>query len=125
LATPANCRARLVQWWVEFDGTNASAVPVDVEFQRASAAVTTATTLAGNAMDLAEGASLIVTKHSTTVEGAGTLSGGETHRVHPTSGLLMQYPLGREWVVPVNAFWRLRATAAAAVNATCGIQWEE
>lgn len=125
LATPSNCRAVLCQWWIEFDGTSASAVPVDVEFQRASAAVTTATTLAGTAFDLAEGASLMVTKHSTTTEGAGTLSGGEIHKVSPTAGILVQYPLGREWVVPVSAFWRLRATAAAGVNATCGLQWEE
>lgn len=126
LATPASARARIVQWWVEFDGVTASAVPVKIEVGRFSAAVTTATTLAGGALDLADVTSLMTTKHSTTAEGAGTFTaGGEIHRVSPTSGILVQYPLGREWVVPVSAFFRIRATAAAGVNAAFGCIWEE
>ncbi len=125
LATPATDRAKIVQWWCEFDGTSATAVPVKIEVQRASAAVTTATTLAGEKNDTADGTAAVIAKHSTTVEGTGTLNGGEIHVVPPTGGIFIQYLPGRELILPVSAFWRLRATAPAGVNATFGVIWEE
>lgn len=125
LGTTSADRCRVVSWWCEFDGVTASAVPVKIEVGRFSAAVTTATTLAGYALDAADGTAGTVAKHTTTTEGAGTFSGGEIHRVSPTSGLVLQYPLGREWSVPVSGFWRMRVTAAAVVNATFGVIWEE
>lgn len=125
LGTASTDRARVIQWWIEFDGVTATAVPVKVEVGRFSAAVTTATTLAGYPLDAADGTATTVAKHTTTTEGAGTFSGGEIHRVSPTAGVIVQYPLGREWGVPVSSFWRLRVTAAAVVNATFGVLWEE
>lgn len=125
LGTASTDRLRIVQWWVEFDGITPTAVPVKIEVGRFSAAVTTATTLAGYPLDAADGTATTVAKHTTTTEGAGTFSGGETHRVSPTSGLIVQYPLGREWSVPVSGFWRIRATAPAIVNVTFGVLWEE
>jgi hypothetical protein len=125
LATGAADRARIVQWWVEFDGVSASAVPVKVEVGRFSAAVTTATTITGQKLDSADGAAAITAKHSTSTEGAGTFDAGETHRVPPTSGVVIQYPLGREWVAGTSGFWRMRLTAAATVSATVGVIWDE
>jgi hypothetical protein len=127
LGTTSTDRAKIIQWWVEFDGATSTAVPVKIEAQRFSAAVTTATTLAGDKLDPADGAAATVAKHSTTTEGAGTATAGsgEIHRVHPQGGILIQYPLGRELVIPVSAFWRIRCTAAAGVNVTAGVIWEE
>lgn len=126
LGTSASDRVRIVQWSVEFDGNTSTAVPVKIEVGRFSAAVTTATTQAGAQLDLADGTASSTTKHSTTVEGAGTFTaGGEIHRVSPTSGVLIQYPLGREWVIPVSAFYRIRCTAPANVNASFCVIWEE
>lgn len=125
LGTAATSRAKIKQWWVEFDGTSSSAVPVLVEFQRASAGVTTATTITAGKNDAADGAAATVVKHTTTVEGAGTLSDGETHLVPPTGGLVMQYLPGTEYVVAVSSFWRIRCTAPAGVNVTCGVVWDE
>lgn len=126
LGTAASDRARIVSWWVEFDGISSSAVPVDVEVGRFSAAVTTATTGTPSKLDPAEGAGATVVKHSTTAEGAGTIeAGSELHHVHPQGGLLVQYPLGREPVLAVSTFWRIRLTAAAGVNVTVGVTWEE
>jgi hypothetical protein len=125
IGTPSTVRAKIVQWWAEFDGVSASAVPVKIELGRFSSGVTTATTLAGFALDANEPASLVTAKHSTTTEGAGTISGGEIHLVSPTSGILVQYPLGREWMIGASGFWRMRLTAPAAVNVTFGVQWEE
>lgn len=125
LATGANDRCRIVQWSVEFDGTSATATPVKVEVGRFSAAVTTATMITPMKLDAAEGTASITAKHSTSTEGAGTASDYEIHRVPPTSGLVLQYPLGREWAVGTSGFWRMRLTAAATVNATCTVIWDE
>jgi hypothetical protein len=126
IATSATDRNKIVGWWIEFDGATSSAVPVKVEVGRFSAAVTTATTATESKLDAAEGAPSAVVKHSTAVEGAGTAEAGiETHRIHPQGGLVIQYPLGREPVLAVSTFWRIRCTAAAGVNVTAGFIREE
>jgi hypothetical protein len=48
------------------------------------------------------------------------------HRqVPPNGGYEYEFPLGREPRVAVSRFLRIRVTAAAAVNASCWIRWEE
>lgn len=127
IATPATTGMVPLLWWVEFDGTTSSAVPVKVEIGRFSAAVTTATTV--TPVRVNDGnralASQSTVKHSTSTEGAGTATDVEIHRVPPTSGLIMSENLGTEWVQGASGFWRIRCTAAAAVNATFGIRWTE
>jgi len=126
LGTAATDRARVVSWWVEFDGVTSTAVPVDVEVGRFSAAVTTASTGTPSKLDPAEGTAATVVKHTTSTEGAGTAEAGlEQHHIHPQGGLLVQYPLGRELVLAVSTFFRIRCTAAAIVYVTAGITWEE
>lgn len=123
LATAATARAVLVQWWVEFDGVSASAVPVKVEVARGSGTITGTGITAVKYKDYAP-AALTTVKHTASAEGTVT-DVLEIHRVSPTSGILIQYPLGREIEVPVSSFIRLRLTAAANVNATVGMAWEE
>jgi hypothetical protein len=118
-------RGRIVSWSVTFDGVTASAVPVKIEVGRFSAGVTTATTFTVDKLDPADGTQTVTAKHSTTTEGAGTADDVEIYRVPPTGGFVMQFPLGREWVMPVSTFWRIRCTAAAGVNATFCVTWEE
>lgn len=126
LGTAASDRAKVVSVWVEFDGASPTAVPVKVEIGRFSAAVTTATTGTAGKLDPADGTPATVVKHTTTVEGAGTAeAGGEIHRVHPQGGILIQYPFGRELTLAASTFFRVRLTAAAIVNCTVGVQWEE
>jgi hypothetical protein len=126
LATPAGQRARICEFWVEFDGVSASAVPVKCEFGRYSAAVTTATTVAGDKYDPADGTAVVIAKHSTSTEGAGTAVGTPlVHRIPPTSGYHYVSPPGSELILAVSTFWRMRLTAAAVVNATVGVIWEE
>lgn len=126
LTVPATDRAKIISWWAEFDGVTASAVPVKIEVGRFSAAVTTATTGTAGKIDPAEGTPAVVVKHSTSTEGAGTAEAGiEIHRVSPTSGLIIQAPLGRELLMALSTFWRMRITAAAGVNVTAGVVWEE
>lgn len=127
IGTAATDRAKIVEWWVDFDGVSSAGIPVKVEVQRASAAVTTATTLAGDKLDGGDGPASVTTKHSTTAEGAGTLTAGSgwLKRIHPQSGFHYQAPLGREVIIPLSAFFRIRCTAAANVNAAFGFVWEE
>jgi hypothetical protein len=126
LATGASDRAKVVSWWVEFDGVTSTAIPAKVEAGRFSAAVTTATTGTAGKYDNGGPAPTATVKHTVTTEGAGTPEAGlETHRVHPQGGLLVQYPLGRELILAVSSFFRIRVTAAAGVNVTGGIVWEE
>lgn len=125
LAAPSTDRAQIKEWWVDFDGVSSTAVPVKVEVGRFSAAVTTATSVTPSKMDSADGAAAVTTKHSTSTEGAGTASDVAIHRISPTSGYHYVAPLGNELVVAVSTFFRIRLTAAAAVNATFGVIWEE
>jgi hypothetical protein len=50
---------------------------------------------------------------------------GDAQLVNPTTGYDMQFPLGREFNVPVSKFLRIRVTAGASVNAYPYIIWEE
>jgi hypothetical protein len=128
IATPATTGALIIGWWVEFDGVTASNAPVKVEVGRFSAVATTMTnTVVPSRMGYGQNAiaSQCTVKNTCTSEGAGTFSDGEIHRIPPTSGIYIQYPLGREWSLAASSWWRIRCTAAAAVNASFGIQWAE
>lgn len=131
--TPA---IRFVEWWVEFDGATA-ATPIKVELVRHTGGPQTTLT-AYAAADIAKvndpnaptssiqlGTALSGFSNTTTeVTPTGAVS-LETHFVPPTSGIYVQFPLGREPEVQVSAFARIRTTAGAAVNAYCGAMWEE
>lgn len=126
LATPAGTRLAILEFWLEFDGVTASAVPVKAEMGRFSAAVTTATTVTADKMDPGTVAALVTSKHSTSTEGAGTPVGTPiVKRVPPTSGFHYVAPPDRPYIVAVSSFWRMRLTAAAIVNVTCGVIWDE
>lgn len=126
IATPSTSRCRIKEVSLMFDGVTASAVPVKIEIGRFSAAVTTATTLTPAKQDPGSPASLCVVKHSTSTEGAGTVSDAYIWRISPTSGVIYQIPLGDEFIIAISAFGRIRCTAAANVNVTiAGIRWEE
>lgn len=132
--TPA---LRFVEWWVEFDGSTA-ATPIKVELMRHTSAPQTTLTayVAGDiarvndpnapASSIQLGAALSGFSNTTTeVTPTGTPVSLETHFVPPTSGIYVQFPLGREPEVQVSAFARVRTTAAAAVNCIAGVMWEE
>lgn len=122
----ASDRILVTQWWIEFDGTSASAVPVKVDLCRSSAAIT-GTAYASLAAqprihDFAVAPTATV-RWNATAEGTVT-DVLEVHRIPPTGGLLVQYPLGKELTANSGGI-RIRCNAAAAVNVTAGIQWEE
>lgn len=132
--TPA---IRYVEWWVEFDGSTA-ATPIKVELMRHTTAPQTTLTayVAGDiakvndpnapASSIQLGTALSGYSNTTTdVTPTGTPVSLETHFVPPTSGIYVQFPLGREPEVQVSAFSRVRVTAGATVNCIAGVMWEE
>lgn len=138
LATNATTPSmRFVEWWVEYDGSTA-ATPIKTELIRHTTAPQTTLTAYVTA-DIARvndpqapvsglqlGTALSGFSNTTTeVAPTGTPVSLETHYVPPTSGIYVQFPLGREPEIQVAAFARIRTTAAAAVNCYAGLMWEE
>lgn len=131
--TPA---IRFVEWWAEFDGSTA-ATPIKTELIRHTGGPQTTLTAYASA-DIARvndpnaptssiqlGTALSGFSNTTTeVTPTGAVS-LETHFVPPTSGIYVQFPLGREPEVQVSAFARIRVTAGATVNCYAGLMWEE
>lgn len=134
LLTPATMDAAVVEWWWEGSGS-AAATPAVVElmFHSSGAATVTAYTAATDFKRY--GTSLVpslmavgTTSSGFSASGEGTPAtalGSLVHQIPVTSGAYFQFPLGREPVIPLSTFCRLRNTVTPAVNAVCGIAWEE
>jgi hypothetical protein len=134
IATPSTKGLSVVAWGIEFDGTSAAA-PIKVELIDTDVAATVTAHVASGLVKLTDPndeASLMTLGTSATgytSSSEGTV--GATSRllafqqVPPNGGWNYEFPLGREPQVAVSRFLRIRVTAAAAVNASCWIRWEE
>jgi len=138
LLTNAGFTYRVVEWWTEFDGS-AAATPIKVEvIAHTTAPQTTLTTYAAadiapandpnaptstTVFSVASNASGFGTG-ATEVTPTGTVRNLATHFVPPTSGIYIQYPLGREPELIAGGYLRHRTTAGAAVNCYAGITSE-
>jgi hypothetical protein len=126
---------RVVEWWTEFDGS-AAATPIKVELLGHTAGPqTTLTTYAAadiaKANDPNAAASDITLASNASGFGTAatevvptTVRNLSTHLVPPTSGIYIQYPLGREPEIAVSTYLRHRTTAGAAVNCFAGVTFE-
>lgn len=124
----ANRQIRIKQVSIMFDGVNASAVPIRVQLCQVTAAsaagtaVTPASSQSGNYGTLG-----VTAKKLPASEGTVTVL--EEHRIPPTTGELVQIPLGDEYQINGAAAsasgFSIRAIAGAAVNATCVIKGDE
>lgn len=130
VATPSTVQIRVVEWGISFDGS-AAATPIECELIQTDVAATV-TALTPEVYNDPNGvASLCVggtaaTGYTATVEGTTAATRiGDLQLIAPTNQYVKQWPLGREFAVPVSKFLRIRVTAAAAVNAYCYIIWEE
>lgn len=127
IRTPSTTGIVPIMWWVEFDGVTATSTPVKVEVGRYSASTTaTSTSATPSLVNYGHNA---LTSQCTCFTNCNADSGSasqiEIHRVPPTSGFVWVESLGNEWSVPASSFWRMRLTAANAVNATVGVRWSE
>jgi hypothetical protein len=127
--------ARVVEWGISFDGS-AAATPGVVELMESNVAatMTTAHTAADitkyDADAIAGGdptTNLIQVGTTSTAFGNGAVTEGSTTTsrmfdlqfIAPTTQYVKQFPLGREPVLQVGAFARIRVTFGTSVNAYC------
>jgi hypothetical protein len=133
LATSASSELRVTEWWWEGDAS-AAATPgvVELMFVTSGAATITAYVAAdikkydpnGRASLISLGSSS-VSGYTASVEGTPVSPFSVPHQVPPTSGIYIQYPLGREPEAPVSTFVRLRNKFGTSINAICAVAWEE
>lgn len=134
LSTSASNEISVVEWWWE-GSASAAATPAVVElmFHSSGAATVTAYVAATDfkRYSPSDAASLLTvgtanSGYTASAEGTpATALGSLVHQIPVTSGAYFQYPLGREPRMPVSTFARLRNTVTPAVNAICGVAWEE
>lgn len=124
--------AKVVEWGCSFDGSTA-ATPGEIELVETDVAATvTATALADitkyDSDALAGGSPVTnliqvgtaLTGYSASVEGTSTVARMfDLQLIAGTNQYVKQFPLGREPVVQVGKFLRVRMTFAAAINAYC------
>ena len=124
LIAPANQRLIIKRWSVSFDGVSSTAEPVWVRLLRQTSAGTmSALTIVKN---VAYPETLLATaQHTSTVS---PTSGDVLQRVevHPQGGgYEMVYPAGQEVQMSGGTRLGIECTAAAAVNVTATIVYEE
>lgn len=133
LTPSASSEARVVEWSCEGDAS-AAATPGTMELLfHGSGAATVTAYVAGDIKKYdPNGRNSLLTLGTTnsgyTASSEGTPAGGSfsiVHQIPPTSGMYVQYPLGREPEAAVSTFLRFRNKFAATVNTICYIAWEE
>lgn len=125
LTGAAGVKAKLVEWGISFDGTSATAAPVVVRLLRQTTAGT-ASAATEVKWDPDAPTANVTSFHSFSAEPtAGEVLA--TYNVHPQTGIVVQYPYGREPTIDNATSSRLglEVTAPAIVNATAYIVWEE
>lgn len=124
--------AKIVEWGISFDGS-AAATPIKCELLEADVAATVTAYVAADLTKL-NAEALALGDPTTNLIQVGTTSSGYTSSnegsvtavrmfdvqfIAPTNQYVKQFPLGREPVIQVSKFGRIRVTAGAAVNAYC------
>lgn len=124
--------ARIVEWGISFDGS-AAATPIQCELLQTDVAATVTAFVQADITQLDSDA-LSGGNQTTNLIQVGTAASGYTasaegtittvrmfdaQLIAPTNQYVKQFPLGREPVIQVSKFARIRVTAGAAVNATC------
>lgn len=132
VAPSATIVAKIVEWGISFDGS-AAATPIKVELVETSGAATVTASVTGDITKL-DGNALAGGNPVTNLIQVGTTSTGYTSSgegtpgtcrifdlqlIAPTNQYVKQFPLGREPIIQVSTFARIRVTAGTAVNAYC------
>jgi len=125
--------AKIIEWGISFDG-QAAATPGKVELIETDVAATVTAHVANDITKL-DADALAGGDPTTNLIQVGTTSSGYTasaegtitavrnldgpQLIAPTNQFIKQFPLGREPVIQVGKFARIRVTFGAAINAYC------
>lgn len=133
IATPSTEDIAIIRWGITFDGT-AAAAPIKCELIETDVAATVtahvaaglvATTRPNDAVSLMT-LGVAATGYTASAEGSITACRLlDFQQVAPNGGYVYQFPLEQEPRVRISKFLRIRVTAAAAVNASCFVEWKE
>lgn len=122
---------RVIEWGVSFD--TALATPAQVELIDTAAVAATVTAFAAADVvkmngpnDAATTAVLGTTASGFTATAEGTITSGRLGDYQlVTQSYVKQFPLGREFEIPVSHNLRVRVTSGTAVNMICYLIYEE
>lgn len=125
IVAQANHRLKILRWGVFFDGTSATAEPVQVTLSRQSSAGTMSA-LTPVKLDDSLAESLTTTAQHTAT-GAEPTTGDtiDAIEVHPQTGYEIIYPFGQEPIVGGSDRVGVICTAPANVNVRAKIVFEE
>lgn len=137
IEAPSTRSLTILEWGISFDGS-AAATPIECELLTTTVAATMSTASVAGDVTLwnapNDEVSLITyggtthTGFATAAVTEGTVANArmlDLQLIAPTNQYVKQFPLGREPVVPVSKFLRVRVTAAATVNAYIYVIWSE
>lgn len=131
VATPSTTEIQVVAWGISFDGSTA-ATPGSVELIVTDVAATSGTSVTPTKWNNPNGpVSLCVggtgaTNHTPSAEGTITaVRSLRSELIAPTSQYGWEFSLGREPVVEVSKFLRVRVQFGTTVNAVSWIVWAE
>ena len=124
--------AKIVEWGISFDGF-AAALPgrcelieTDVAATVTASATADITKLDGNALSGGDPVTNLIpvsttsTGYTSTSEGSITaVRNFDVQFISPTSQYVKQFPLGREPIIQISKFARIRVTFGTAVNCYC------
>ena len=124
LVAASNHRVKVLRWGVFFDGTSATAEPVQIRLLRQTTAGT-ASSLTPVKLDDSIGETLQTTAQQdfTAEPTAGDVL--ESYEIHPQQGIMVIYPLGQEPIIGGGDRMGIEVTAPATVNARSFIVFEE
>lgn len=123
--------AKIVEWGISFDGTSGTPGKIELIETDVAATVTAAvandiTKLDGNALSGGDPTTNLLpvgttsTGYTATAEGSITaVRNFDVQLLPPTQPYIKQFPLGREPIIQVSKFARIRVTMPATVNAYC------
>ena len=132
ISTSATKPAKIIEWGISFDGS-AAATPISVELIETDVAATVTAHVTAGIVKI-DGEALAGGDPVTNLLPVGTTATGYTasgegsitstrpldiQQVAPTNQYVKQFPLGREPVIQISKFGRIRVHAGAAVNAVC------
>lgn len=126
---PANRQAVITEMSVSFSGVSATDVPVLVQLVEVTATSAAGTGITPASMRDGQVSAGATAKKLPASEGTVTVL--KTYMVPPSSGLVIQYPLGREPAIQGAASTakgfaiRCNRGTGAAINADANIEWEE
>ena|ERR1700744_2231253 len=131
VATPSTERLKVVEWGISLD-TPASAGTVLCELVQTNVAASVGTSITpepyedpNNPASLCVGGAALTCFQPTTEGSTTAVRFGDVQNLTPPYNYVKQWPLGREFGVPISKFLRVRVTATVTCNAFAYVIWEE